>query len=81
MSLVVAGRRRVYVLLLFRERLGAYRVPLQRSRRIGWALGASATGRPQPESDAARVLLAARIHRRWSHHLLGLSFFVLAFDG
>ena len=71
MSVVVSGPRRIYVLLLFRERLsdGA------RSSGVDLVAGGRAVGRPP-----ARLALSARLQRRLGRSLFGLSFFVLALD-
>jgi hypothetical protein len=73
MSLVVPGPRRIYVVLLSRERLIAPRAPAEEpSRRIEHALTSAS------EACGARVVLSAPVHRRWGDSLFGLSLFVIA---
>jgi hypothetical protein len=80
MSLVLAGRRRIYVLLLFHERLHhpSVRPPLVQLQR---ALDPDlAAGVKSAEHGTARLAVSARMQRRWGRSLFGLSFFVLALD-
>lgn len=82
MSLVLAGRRRIYMLLLFREELMARISGPQALRRTARALSADyPRGAGAAEGRGARLLISARIHRRWGHYVFGLSFFVLTYDG
>jgi hypothetical protein len=82
-SLVLTGSRRVYVLLLFRERVGLAGAAVQSLRRGDAALGSGlpAVARSsRVESPRGRLVASARIHRRWRRSLIGLSFFVLAME-
>jgi hypothetical protein len=82
MSVVLAGRRWIYVLLLFRERVSTGGSSARALRPIVQALSTdSSAGAGTAGDERVRVRLSARIHRRWGQHLLGLSLFVLTFDG
>jgi hypothetical protein len=72
MSLVVATRRRTYVVLLSREGLTAVRSPTTPSRRIEHALTHASA------ACGARVVAFAPVHRRWGDSLFELSFSVIA---
>jgi hypothetical protein len=82
MLLMLSGRRRLYVLLFFHERLrGGFApvgTPPPRVER-GLDAGLGAVGRTAEHRDA-RLVVSARVHRRWGRSLFGLSFFVLAFE-
>jgi hypothetical protein len=75
MSLVLAGPRRSYVLLLFRERAtGAHATVPQPPRRIEHAMTrASAV-------CGTRIVCSAHVRRCWGRSVVGLSAFVLASD-
>lgn len=80
MSLVLSSRRRVYVLLLFCERLSRTRsaaalAPVQRALDTGFASGV-----PAVQHGHARLAISARVQRQWGRSLFGLSFFVLAVE-
>jgi hypothetical protein len=76
MSLVLSAHRRVYVLLLFHERLRSDSAPV--ARPLPRALHAAlATELKTAEHGEARLVVSARMHRRWGRSLFGLSFFVL----
>lgn len=82
MSLVLAGRRRVCVLVFFHERpgegLATVRLPLSQVERAldgGFSVDVGTT-----ERRDARLVLSARLHRRWGRSVFGLSFFVVALD-
>ena len=82
MSLVLAGRRRVCVLVLFSERLRNDFAAVRRGLSlVGHALDAGfAMDAGTAERRSARVVLSARVHRRWGRSLFGLSFFVIALE-
>jgi hypothetical protein len=85
MSVVVSGRRRIYVLLLFRERLHGGRVaralaPVQRvfeSNPKARDAGFGASGSPPFDG---RLAVSARLQRRWGRSVFGLSLFVVVLD-
>lgn len=82
MSLVLAGRRRICVLVLFRERTrDGFAAVGRRLARVERALDAG-FGMPlgTAEHCDARVVLSARVHRRWGRSVFGLSLFVVALD-
>jgi hypothetical protein len=73
MSLVVAARRRTYLLLLSREGPAGVRTRGEsRSRRIGHALTHASA------ACGAQVALFAPVHGRWGESLFELSFSVIA---
>ena len=80
MSLVLAGRRRVCVLVLFRERTSdGFAAAGRRLSRVGRSLDAGfAAGSGDAEPCDARVVLSARFHRRWGGSVFGLSLLVVA---
>jgi hypothetical protein len=81
MSLVLAGRRRTYVLVLFRERVQEPGAALPSLRRLDNAIGAGMmAGTPSglAAPTGARLIVSARVHRRWRRSLIGLSLFVLS---
>jgi hypothetical protein len=77
MSLVLSGPRRVYVLLLFHERLRSGFAPVPGPRPQARD-AAGATELKTAEHGEPQLVVSARIHRRWGRSLFGLSFFVLA---
>jgi hypothetical protein len=78
MSVVVSGPRRVYLLVVFSERIGAGvgRHPplaaLERTMRLGPAAGGGGLA-----GTASPPLVAMRLQRVLGRRLLGLSFLVL----
>lgn len=84
MSLVLSGRRRIYVLLFFRERLrGGFAPRGTPLPRVECGLDAAGLGtvRRTAEDGDARLVVSARVHRQWGRSLFGLSFFILAAAG
>lgn len=78
MSLVLSGPRRVYVLLLFHERLRSGFAPVPRP--VPQARDAArATELTTAEHGEPQLVVSTRVHRRWGRSLFGLSFFVLTF--
>jgi hypothetical protein len=80
MSLVLSSRRRIYVLLLFRERLdgmraASARAPVERALDAGRPRGA-----PAVQNGHARLAVLARVQRRWDRSVVGLSLFVLTLE-
>lgn len=83
MSLLVSSRRRIYVLLLFRERLTAVASNWGQSlAQIEGALGAAlGPSRQDAKPPGARLAVSARVHRRWGGSIFGFAFFVIALEG
>jgi hypothetical protein len=80
MSLILLGPKRVYVVLLFWERVADPDCALRRSlSRIDRALGAEGPGYDEDGgTSACRLVLAVRWHRVLRERLIGLS--LLVFD-
>jgi hypothetical protein len=80
MSLILLGPKRVYVVLLFWERVEDPYGALRRSlSRIDQALGAEGSGYHEDGcTSACRLVLAVRWHRVLWERLIGLS--LLVFD-
>lgn len=74
MSLVLAGSRRFYVLLLFCERVSA----------VEAAAAPASPCAPDPRLVSAvsgcRLVRAIRLHRHWAQRMIGLSLFVAEFS-
>ncbi len=79
MSLVLSGPKRIYVLLLFWERLVDPCVTCRRSlERAGLALGAESSGEHRRRCmPFCRIIMACRLSRVFWRRLIGLSVLVL----
>jgi hypothetical protein len=73
MSFLVSSRKRIYVLLLFWQRL--------KGGGITSALGAGCRSQGSSvEGPDGRLLASARMHRRLGHFVVGFTFLVIAIE-
>lgn len=81
MSFLVSSRRRIYVLMLFRARLGDGESPLARHvRQVESAVSTDTPAGAHRRLPIGRVAMSAGVQQRLGRVVFGVRFFVIALE-